>query len=76
MTTQKMEKENKKMQNIKNSIDITTLIKMQLIQRKIKQKQIAEDLNVVGSAVSLFVNGHRKSRKFNKWVYENLGIAI
>jgi len=80
MKTQSTEKANTigntKDRNINNPIDISTLIRMQLLLRNISQREIKEELDVCDSAISMFIDGKRKSRRFNKWVFENLGIAI
>ena len=84
MKTQKTTKENipinKNYTKISKPIGrteaVSELIKLQLYLRKIPQKVIVEALDVKPSAVSMFVDGKRKSKRFNQWVFENLGIAI
>ena len=49
-------------------------IKYKLLEKDIKQKQVAEELNISEAFLSLVISGKRNSREFDKWAKENLGI--
>jgi len=52
-------------------------IKMKLLQKGIKQKELAKILNYSPAMVSMILSGAEKStEKFNNWVKENLGVKI
>ena len=51
-------------------------VKFTLLEKGISQTKIAKELNVTDGFVSLAINGKRKSRKFNSWVWENLGVVL
>lgn len=51
-------------------------IKLELMRRGISQKSIADALKVTEGAISLFMKGDRKSRRFNNWIKKNLNIHI
>jgi predicted transcriptional regulator len=87
MKTQNFKKENKEInivENSDNSIDLAailrqqkaTLIRMELIRKKIPQRRIAEAINVTDGAVSQYIDGKSKSKNFSEWVKHNLDIAI
>jgi DNA-binding Xre family transcriptional regulator len=48
-------------------------IKFKLLQKCLKQKDIAEELDVSESYISLLINGKRKSVKFDTWLKKNIG---
>ncbi len=54
----------------------TIKIKTALLLKGLKQKDIAQDLGISSAAVSMFINGKRSSKRFEKWVKENLGIEL
>ncbi|MFW5782155.1 MAG: hypothetical protein ACOCWO_02555 [Candidatus Muiribacteriaceae bacterium] len=54
----------------------TIRIKKKLIEKGIKQRDIACELKVHETAISLYINGKKKSRRFNDWIFENLNIEI
>jgi len=60
----------------KNEENIYLKIKLELMKKGISQKFIAEELEVTEGTISLFINGKRKSRRFNEWVKHNLRLNL
>ena len=52
--------------------DRTKKIKIKLIELGMKQRDIANELGVSEFHVSNLITGKRKSKKFDKWLKENL----
>ncbi|MDD3149546.1 MAG: helix-turn-helix domain-containing protein [Candidatus Gastranaerophilales bacterium] len=72
MKTQKMKKENNQQSNLNKS----TLIKVALITRNIKQRQIAKELGITPQAVNRAINGLSPIKRVDDWCERNLGIAF
>ncbi|MBO8143668.1 MAG: helix-turn-helix domain-containing protein [Thermodesulfobacterium sp.] len=51
-------------------------IKTALLLKGLKQKDIAKELGITSAAVSMLINGKRKSKRFEEWVRKRLGIEI
>lgn len=49
-------------------------IKLKLLKKRLKQRDVADELEFSESYVSLLINGKRKSVKFDTWVKENIGV--
>lgn len=52
----------------------TILIKTELMKNGYSQKDIAKDLGISESAISLMIQGKSVSKRFNEWVKNKLGI--
>jgi len=48
-------------------------IKKALLEKGIIQRDIANELNIHESGISLYISGRKKSKRFEKWLKENLG---
>ena len=62
--------------NTERQAELCLQIKVELLRRGISQKSIADALKVTEGAVSLFMKGERRSKRFTSWVRKNLGIYI
>lgn len=51
-------------------------IKAALILKGLKQKDAAVELGISTAAVSMFVKGKRKSRRFDAWLKRRLGVEL
>mgnify|MGYP002351210204 CR=1 FL=1 len=51
-------------------------IKKTLLDKGIRQIDIAHELCVTRSAVSQFIAGKERSKRFDDWVMRNLGISM
>ncbi|MCD6548246.1 MAG: helix-turn-helix domain-containing protein [Thermodesulfobacterium sp.] len=58
------------------NIEKTIKIKTVLLLKGLKQKDIAKELGITPAAVSMLINGKRKSKRFEEWVRKRLGIEI
>lgn len=70
MVTQMMSNKNKNTTNIKRAAQIVYLLKIS----NLKQKDVAQKLNVKPQVINNFINGRIKSRRIANWFKENLGI--
>ena len=48
-------------------------IKKALLDKGIIQKEIAKELNIHETGISLYISGRKKSKRFEKWLKENIG---
>ena len=65
-----MSNKNKNTTNIKRAAQIVYLLKIS----NLKQKDVAQKLNVKPQVINNFINGRIKSRRIANWFKENLGI--
>ena len=49
-------------------------IKLKLFKKRLKQRDVADELEFSESYVSLLINGKRRSVKFDTWLKENIGV--
>jgi len=56
--------------------DTIRQIKFKLLEKNLKQIDIAAALGYSRYHLNNILSGRRKSEKFNKWVKENLGVLI
>ena len=57
-----------------NSLEVK--IKTKLLEKNIKQAEIATTLGYSRPYISRLIRGKENSPKFNQWVKQNLGIAV
>ena len=72
MKSQTMKKRNEKNANLNKS----TLIKVALVTRQIKQKKIAEELDITPQAVNRAIKGLSSNKRVDQWCEKNLGISL
>jgi len=65
-----------KIGNIEKNKEKIIKIKTALLLKGLKQKDIAKELGITPAAVSMLINGKRKSKRFEEWVRKRLGIEI
>jgi len=65
-----------KIGNIEKNKEKIIKIKTALLLKDLKQKDIAKELGISSAAVSMLINGKRKSKRFEEWVRKRLGIEI
>ncbi|MDF2953961.1 MAG: hypothetical protein OD816_001206 [Thermodesulfobacterium sp.] len=65
-----------KIGNIEKNKEKIIKIKTALLLKGLKQKDIAKELGISSAAVSMLINGKRKSKRFEEWVRKRLGIEI
>jgi len=65
-----------KIGNIEKNKEKMIKIKIALLLKGLKQKDIAEELGITSAAVSMLIKGKRKSKRFDEWVRKRLGIEI
>ena len=51
-------------------------VKTELIKRGLTQRYIAKQLKLSDAAISMYIEGKSKSKRFNNWVKKNLGICL
>ncbi len=51
-------------------------IKIALLTKGLKQKDIARELGISSAAVSMFINGKRTSKRFEEWIKTHLEINL
>jgi len=56
--------------------DFALLIKTELLKRGLTQRDIAKRLKLSDSAISMYIDGRSKSKRFNRWIRRNLNIDI
>ena len=56
--------------------DFELLIKTELLKRGWTQRHIAKQLNLSDAAISMYIVGKSKSKRFNSWLKKNLGISL
>ena len=56
--------------------NFAVLIKTELLKRGLTQRDIAKQLKLSDSAISMYIDGKSKSERFNTWVQRNLGIYL
>ncbi len=72
----KSKNKKKPKENLTKNKEKTIKIKIALILKGIKQKDIAKELGITPAAVSMLINGKRKSKRFEEWIKKNLGVKI
>lgn len=72
MKAQAIKKENKKQPNLNKA----NLIKIALITRGLKQKDIADEFGISSAAVRRAICGLSPNRRVDEWCRDNLGVAI
>ena len=55
---------------------IAIKIKVAMMRKNITQHQIAQELGISDTAVYNYIRGVCHSRRFNKWIKENLNIDL
>ena len=60
----------------KNTRKKAVAIKIALLDKGVRQSQIARALGVSGSAVSLYISGRSTSKRFDIYLKDTLGIDV
>lgn len=55
---------------------LSVSIKIELLKQGKSQADISRDLNISQAAVSQFVSGKERSKRFDEWVRTNLGLDM
>lgn len=55
---------------------ITMVLKTALLQKNIRQREIAEALGISRAAIAQYIAGKQRSHRFDEWISANLDINM